>query len=227
MTITFENLTTDARERLLQKAKRLGLKRRSYEAQSIGKADRSDPPVLSFAQQRLWFLCQMRGVSRAYHMSAGLMIEGVLERGALVKALDRIVARHETLRTCFVVLEGEPVQRIKREDIGFALQWHDLRGRADAEQELQRLAQQEAEASFDLGIGPLIRGRLIQLQDTRHVLLVTMHHIVSDGWSVGVLVRELNDLYGAFCRGESDPLPALAIQYADYAAWQRRWLSGE
>jgi len=100
------------------------------------------------------------------------MIEGVLERAALVKALDRIVARHETLRTCFVVLEGEPVQTHQARGHGFALQWHDLRGRADAEQELQRLAQQESGGIIRPGIGPLIRGRLISCRDTRHVLLV-------------------------------------------------------
>ena len=109
----------------------------------------------------------------------------------------------------------------------FLLLEHDLRGHPDAEAELERLAAQEAAAPFDLEAGPLIRGRLIQLAENEHALLLTMHHIVSDGWSMGVLAGELSALYGAFLRGEDDPLPELEIQYADYAVWQRQWIEGE
>jgi acyl carrier protein len=182
---------------------------------------------LSFAQQRLWFLAQLEGGSAAYHMAGGLRLQGVLDRGALMRALDRIVARHEALRTTFVALDGEAVQRIAGADIGFALVEHDLRGAGDGKAELGRLAAEEASAPFDLERGPLIRGRLVRLAEDDHALLVTMHHIVSDGWSMGVLTRELSELYAAFVRGEEDPLAPLAVQYADYAVWQRRWLSGE
>ena len=116
---------------------------------------------------------------------------------------------------------------LRRQDSGFALQEHDLRQHSNAEAELQRRAVEEAETAFDLQAGPLVRGRLLRLADREHVLLVTMHHIVSDGWSMGVLMGELSALYTAFRKGETDPLPELAIQYPDYAVWQRRWLAGE
>ncbi|WP_254061392.1 condensation domain-containing protein, partial [Granulicella sp. L60] len=107
------------------------------------------------------------------------------------------------------------------------MQEHDLRQQEDAESELSRFTAQEAGDAFDLEDGPLLRGRLIRLSDEEHVLLITMHHIVSDGWSMGVLVHELSTLYSAYLRGESDPLPELSIQYADYAVWQREWIEGE
>ncbi|HEY2362259.1 MAG TPA: amino acid adenylation domain-containing protein, partial [Candidatus Angelobacter sp.] len=183
---------------------------------------------LSFAQQRLWFLAQMEGVSQAYHMYMGWRLKGSLDRAALRKALDRIVARHEALRTTFAMVNEEPVQRIlSLEDSRFHLVEHDVRGRSDAREELTRLAAEEAEAGFDLEAGPLIRGRLIQLAEGEDALLITMHHIVSDGWSLGVFTNELNTLYGAFVRGEADPLAELEIQYADYAVWQRKWTEGE
>jgi len=181
---------------------------------------------LSFAQQRLWFLAQFEGASSAYHIAGGIKLSGDLNREALIRALDRIVARHEALRTCFALLEGEPVQRIAPEDIGFALEEQDLRGDADGEAALQRLAAVEATSPFDLERGPLIRGRLLRVAEAEHVLLVTMHHIVSDGWSIGVLTGELSALYEAFARGAGDPLPPLPVQYVDYAACQRSWLEG-
>jgi Condensation domain len=193
----------------------------------IAAAGRDEPLPLSFAQQRLWFLAQMEGVSRAYHMPLGLRLTGELDRGALHRALDRLIARHEALRTTFDHTDGQPVQRIAAENGGFALQEYDLRQHSDAEGELRRLAAEEANAAFDLQAGPLLRGRLIRLGDCEHVLLITMHHIVSDGWSMGVLTRELGALYRAYKDGHADPLPALAIQYPDYAVWQRRWLAGE
>ena len=165
-----------------------------------------------------------RGLSHAH----GVAAKGSLDRAALRKALDRIVVRHEALRTIFVMVDGEPVQRIlSREDSRFHLVEHDLRGRSDGREELARLAAEEAEASFDLEAGPLIRGRLIRLAEEEDALLITMHHIVSDGWSLGVFSNELSRLYGAFLKGEADPFPELEIQYADYAVWQRKWIEGE
>src|SRR5579864_6019784 len=194
----------------------------------ITKADRKQRLPLSYAQQRLWFLAQMKGVSEAYHISFGVRLLGKLERQALGLALDRLVQRHEALRTTFQVVDGEAVQRIASvEESRFSLQEHDLRQAADAEVEVRQLIDEEAHASFDLEAGPLIRGRLIRQAEDEHTLLVTMHHIVSDGWSLGVLLNELSALYRAFARGESDPLPELSVQYPDYAVWQRNWMQGE
>jgi hypothetical protein len=183
---------------------------------------------LSFAQQRLWFLAQMEGVSQAYHIPFGVRLKGKLDSAALRKALDGIMSRHEALRTTFESLDGEPVQRIIAvEESSFHLAEHDIRDHVDAERELDGWIGEEASAKFDLEAGPLIRGRLIREADDEHVLLITMHHIVSDGWSMGVLVKELSVLYGAFLRGADDPLPELKLQYADYAVWQRKWIEGE
>ncbi|MGA4149791.1 amino acid adenylation domain-containing protein, partial [Ralstonia nicotianae] len=195
---------------------------------AITVADRSGPLPLSFAQQRLWFLAQMEGGSEAYHIPVGLRLKGELDAPALRRALDRIVARHEALRTCFEVQAGQAVQRVASADVGLTLEWVDLSTEAASEHQLGLLAEAEAEAraAFDLEQGPLIRGRLVKLGEQEHVLLITMHHIVSDGWSQGVLARELGSLYEAYRAGNADPLPALPIQYADYAVWQRRWLDG-
>ncbi|HVG45647.1 MAG TPA: amino acid adenylation domain-containing protein, partial [Longimicrobium sp.] len=190
--------------------------------------ERSGALALSFAQQRLWFLDHMNGAGTAYHIPTRLRLEGELDREALARALDRIVARHEALRTAFPASDGVPAQRIVPvEESRFHLAEHDLGGDPEAQSELRRLLGEEARATFDLAQGPLIRGRLIRLAEDEHVLHVTMHHIVSDGWSMGVFTRELSALYDAFRRGEPDPLPPLPVQYADYAAWQRRWVEGD
>src|SRR5262249_20572729 len=151
---------------------------------------------------------------------------------ALRRALNRIVERHEALRTTFQLVGEDPVQRIAPvEESNFALIEQDLRGFAEAEQELERIISGEASGEFDLERGPLIRGRLIRLKDERdeeqHALLLTMHHIVSDGWSMGVMAEELSVLYAAYREGKEDPLPELGIQYADYAVWQRGRMEGE
>ncbi|HEU4881703.1 MAG TPA: amino acid adenylation domain-containing protein, partial [Longimicrobium sp.] len=192
----------------------------------IERVDRGGRLPLSFAQQRLWFLEQLGDLGSTYHIPTGLRLQGELDRGALVRTLDRLVERHEALRTTFVEVEGEPVQRIAEES-RFHLLEHDLGGHADAEAELRRLVAEESSAPFDLEQGPLVRGRLVRLSADDHVLLITLHHIVSDGWSRGVLTRELAALYGAFRRGDPDPLPPLPVQYADYAAWQRKWVEGD
>ncbi|HEX9938000.1 MAG TPA: condensation domain-containing protein, partial [Longimicrobium sp.] len=194
----------------------------------IVAADRSAPLPLSFAQQRLWFIERLQSAGSAYHIPDRQRLRGELDSAALRRALDRIVARHEALRTVFPEVDGAPVQRIApAEESRFHLTEHDLRGQAEGGAELRRLMAEEAAAPFDLARGPLIRGRLVRMADDDHVLLITMHHIVSDGWSKGVFTRELSALYAAFRAGEPDRLPALPIQYADYAAWQRRWMEGE
>jgi amino acid adenylation domain-containing protein len=197
-------------------------------AESTTLVGTGERPPLSFAQQRLWFLAQMKGASEAYHIPFGVRLHGRLDGPALRRALDRIVARHEALRTSFPSIDGEPVQWIiPVEASSFHLVEHDLRRHIDTQGELDRLIAEEARTSFDLEAGPLIRGRLIRRAEDEHILLITMHHIVSDGWSKGVLINELSALYGAFLRDEADPLPELSLQYADYAVWQRQWIEGE
>jgi amino acid adenylation domain-containing protein len=193
-------------------------------------ADRNAPLPLSWGQQRLWFIDQLdHAASAAYHIPAALKLQGKLDRAALDATLDQLVARHESLRTRFVLQNGEPVQMIDPAGIGMVLREHDLRALAGHEQEaaVVRLAADEAWAPFDLATGPLVRARLLVLAPEEHVLLVTQHHIVSDGWSIGILVREVSALYTAFSQGLPDPLAPPALQYADYAVWQRTWLQGE
>ncbi|MGJ7607440.1 amino acid adenylation domain-containing protein [Variovorax sp. LT1R20] len=191
---------------------------------AIARADRSTPLPMSFAQQRLWFIARVDPeASKAYHVPDAVRLRGALDTAALQAAFDRIVERHEVLRTRFVGIGGEALQVID-EARGFALRHEDLRGASEAE--LERIVREEALRPFDLALGPLIRGRLLALGADDHVLLVTMHHIVSDGWSGGVLANEFSALYRAFREGRPDPLPPLAIQYADFGMWQRQWLQG-
>ncbi|HYH82550.1 MAG TPA: amino acid adenylation domain-containing protein [Longimicrobium sp.] len=195
---------------------------------AIERVDRGGRLAPSFAQTRLWFLEQLGTAGAAYHVPVRLRLKGALDREALGRALDRIVARHEALRTVFAQVAGEPEQRVlPADESGFRLVDHDLRAHAAADAELRRLTAEETNALFDLARGPLVRGRLVRMAEDEHELLLTMHHIVSDAWSMEVLTRELGALYAAFLRGEPDPLPPLPVQYADYAAWQRRWAEGE
>src|SRR5690349_21768694 len=219
-------MTSAEREQLQRLACSHHLPRKS--GSSIGPADRRGLLPLSFAQQRLWFLAQMEGGSTAYHIPLAVRLAGNLDRAALRRALDRIMVRHEALRTTFRVMDGGPVQQIAPEERSqFLLLEHGLLDHREARLELERLIELEARAPFSLEQGPLVRGRLIRLAEDEHALLITMHHIVSDGWSMGILIKELKTLYGAFLRGEDDPLPELEIQYADYAVWQRQWMEGE
>ncbi|GGA41713.1 hypothetical protein GCM10010981_33410 [Dyella nitratireducens] len=191
------------------------------ELSEIRVADRSKPLPLSWSQQRLWFIDQLDpAASASYHIPAGLRMHGHLDRAALSAALDRIVERHEILRTVFVSHNGQPAQVIGKAK-GFDLRVYDLRADTDIDATIRKLSAEEARAPFDLSAGPLWRGRLLQLTDDDHILLLTQHHIASDGWSIDVLVRELRALYVAYCDELPDPLPALPIQYADYAVWQR------
>ncbi|WP_363797076.1 amino acid adenylation domain-containing protein [Lysobacter firmicutimachus] len=191
---------------------------------AIVRADRSKPLPMSFAQQRLWFIARVDPeASKAYHVPDAVRLRGPLDVAALQAAFDRIIERHEVLRTRFVGIAGQALQVID-EPRGFALSRENLRG-VDAA-ELEAILREEALRPFDLALGPLIRGRLLELGDDDHVLLVTMHHIVSDGWSGGVLANEFSTLYRAFREGRPDPLPPLAIQYADFGMWQRQWLQG-
>ncbi|WP_217578901.1 non-ribosomal peptide synthetase, partial [Mesorhizobium sp. GbtcB19] len=194
---------------------------------AIARVDRSGVLPPSYAQERLWFLSQLEGGSGAYHVPLALRLQGELDRAALGRALDEVWARHETLRSVFVTEAGKARVAFMAVERGLPLAEHDLRNDKDAGARLAALSQEEFAAPFDLERGPLVRARLIRVADTEHVLLVTQHHIVSDGWSIGILLREIGSLYAAFARGEESPLAELALQYPDYAVWQRQWLSGE
>ena len=184
----------------------------------------TDEFCTSFAQQRLWFLEQYeRGTSR-YNMAVACRVKGVLDEEALERAFNDIVQRHEVLRTVFVAGPEGPVQRIA-ERLEIALVRVDAIGQAEAS--WQQQIRLEAQAPFDLAHGPLLRARLLRLASDEHLVLLTLHHIVSDGWSMGVLLRELGACYRARARGQTPQLPELPIQYADYAVWQREWLKGD
>ncbi|WP_313645936.1 non-ribosomal peptide synthetase [Pseudomonas sp.] len=180
---------------------------------------------LSFAQQRLWFLAQMSEGSAAYHIPIGLHLRGPLQRLALERALRRVVERHESLRSHFVAEAGEP--RVLLAGDARALQWLQQDARGLSEAALAQLIATQAAAPFALDRELPLRACLLQRGDEHHVLLLTLHHLVADGWSLGVLVHELGTLYRAFCQAQDDPLPALPVQYLDYALWQRRWLGAE
>lgn len=182
---------------------------------------------LSFAQQRIWFLDQLEGSSATYNIPADLHLQGSLNVTALEMAVQEIVRRHEILRTSFVLINGIVVSVIAP-TFSVTVPIVDLQ-RLPEEQshEVQRLASIEEQRPFDLASDPLLRVNLLRLAEKSHVLLVTLHHIVSDGWSIGIFIREMAALYEAFSQGKPSPLPELTIQYADFAHWQRQWLSRE
>lgn len=183
---------------------------------------------LSFAQQRLWFLHQMEPLNAAYNMPLAFRLSGRLDADALQWALDEIVRRHEILRTTFDVLDQEPVQLIAATgELKLAVTDLSSLPASAGEIEAELLASEETKRPFDLVNGPLIRALLMRLAGDEHVLLVTMHHIISDGWSQTILLNELGALYEAAVAGRISPLPELSIQYADFAEWQREWLQGE
>ncbi|WP_353122979.1 condensation domain-containing protein, partial [Planktothrix agardhii] len=178
---------------------------------------------LSFAQSRLWFLYQLEGATGTYNMTGALSLSGSLQVEALKQALGSIIQRHEPLRTRFQTVDGVPVQVIDPQPI-WELTMVNLAGK---ETEAEKLAYQESQTPFDLTQSPLLRVTLLKLQPEKHILLINMHHIISDGWSIGVFIRELSYLYGAFVAGKEPTLPTLPIQYADFAVWQREWLQGK
>ncbi len=193
----------------------------------IPRVDRSGTLPLSFAQRRLWFLHQLDPGSLAYVVPSAFRLSGKLSLPALQQALDELIARHEVLRTTYELREGEPAQVIA-ENVRVSLPVIDIGAGDDAERlsEMRRLAAEEAARPFDLAAGPVLRASVLRLADEDHVLLLTLHHIAYDGWSVGILIGELCALYSAFVKGEPAALPELPIQYADFAAWQRQQLQG-
>ena len=202
---------------------------RSKKIQSVAReAAGSSRLPASWAQQRLWFIEQLEGAGAAYNIPIVLTLRGSLDRQALQSALDALVQRHEILRTVFVNEAGDAMQAVSPSGT-FALQVVDV-SHLDSSRRSARIEQEkriEAEEPFDLGTGPLIRGRLLVVGADEHLLLITMHHIVSDGWSMGVLIRDFTRLYRANFDASVEAPEALAIQYADYAHWQQRWQQGE
>ena len=221
------NLSPDKLKALLRKVSTEKVSQPSVAP--IQKRPRSSEVLpVSFAQQRLWFLNRLDPQNFSYNLSAAMRLRGQLDVGALSAALDEIVRRHEALRTTFPLLDGVPVQNISP-PAPLPLPLDDLLHLDEEEREPQATARAKAESqgTFDLSSEWPLRASLLRLNEREHWLLLTVHHIAFDAWSMGLLVRELSALYEAYAKGEPSPLPELPIQYADYAAWQREWLTGE
>src|SRR6185369_8938469 len=194
---------------------------------AIGSISRNGRLPLSFAQQRLWFLEQLEPGSPLYNCPGGAHLRGELDVEAFERSLDDIMRRHESLRTSFATVMGEPVQIINN-DLKLKVEIEDLSTLDHNERAVvvEQRTQSEARTGFDLANGPLLRVKLLRLADDEHVVLFTMHHIISDAWSLGVFLNELGTHYQAHRRGQQAELPPLAVQYADYAIWQREYLNG-
>src|SRR5215216_2513822 len=182
---------------------------------------------LSFAQQRLWFFQQMYPQSSAYNMPVAIRLRGQLQVLHLQAAINDLALRHEVLRTSIDLVDGQPAQIISQ-PFEIPLPLEDLSGLPEAEREIEarRLASTEIERNFDFKRGPLWRGKLFRLGTQDHVLILVVHHISCDGWSINVLINEVSAFYGAHASGKSLALPELPVQYADYSVWQREWLQG-
>ena len=190
-------------------------------------AHNTDLP-LSFAQQRLWFLDQLVSGNPFYNMPFAWHVRGQLDVLTLQSSLNEIIHRHETLRTCFLSVNGQPTQWIAS-SLELTLVTIDLVELPEAERfdQARKMVSDDAQQPFDLTQLPLLRVKLLRLAPNEHILLLVMHHIISDGWSMGIFFRELAALYEAFSKGTTSPLAELPVQYADFAVWQRQWLSGE
>ncbi|MGW3453151.1 amino acid adenylation domain-containing protein [Streptomyces albidoflavus] len=217
-----KSLPANKQRALIAMLKKQGVDLSALEAIGPRPHTGDEPVQLSFAQQRLWFLAQLDGTSAYYNIPMAMRLSGPLDRPALLRALETIVQRHEALRTRFVERDGVPYQEIG-DGRDFTVSEEELTDPA----QLPSICERESVAPFDLARDSLIRVRLLRESERTHVLLVTMHHSVSDGWSLGVFFREMVTLYEAFQAGDPAPLAPLPIQYADYAHWQRQWLVDE
>ncbi|MEH2222132.1 condensation domain-containing protein [Nostoc sp.] len=224
-------------EKLQLLAQRLHKKKENVfsQPQIARQSRKSNLFPLSFAQQRLWFIDQLQPGNSAYNISQPMRLIGCLNVAALEQSFHEVVRRHEVLRTTFTVVDGQPLQVIAT-SLSFKLVVIDLQelSQKQRETDVLRLASEEAQEPFDLTKGPLFRVTLLQLAAAEYILLLTMHHIVADGWAIGVLIHEIATLYEAFSVGKASlrdatrtPLSELSIQYADFAVWQRQWLQGE
>ncbi|MBD2410053.1 non-ribosomal peptide synthetase [Nostoc calcicola FACHB-389] len=217
-----EALSPEKRELVLQKLKK------QQQSPLLAPVSRQQPLPLSFAQQRIWFLDQLEGENCVYNVPFFWQISGFLNIAALEQAINEIVQRHEVLRTSFSVVDGLPIQII-HPDLKLTMQVLDWRQLTEEDQlsTATQLATEELQQPFDLANAPLLRVKLLQLTDQSHLLLLVIHHIVCDGWSMEIFRRELFALYTVFCAGQASPLPELSLQYADFAHWQRQWLQKE
>ncbi|WP_437779129.1 amino acid adenylation domain-containing protein [Sorangium sp. So ce1097] len=220
----FETPTVAAQARAVEAARRGPL---APPAPPLVAAPRGGPPPLSFAQERLWFLAALEETAASYNVPAAVRLLGPLDVARLERSFAAVVRRHEALRTTFEERDGRAVAVVHAERPA-ALSLGDVSGAPGEAREAEALRRLEAEARrpFDLRGGPLLRVALVRLGEREHLLLVVLHHIVSDGWSMNVLVREVAELYAADAEGRAAALPSLPIQYADYARWQRAWLAG-
>src|SRR5579883_2924222 len=221
----FKNLSSAKRALLLNTLRKN--QKQPPNTQRISRSGLREAP-LSFAQQRMWFLSQLEVDHHFYNVPLGMRLRGPLRTEVLERCLTEIVRRHEALRTIFPTRAGVPVQVVVP-PIACVLPVIDLSDLPKAEQEkyLKQLSKAEAQRSFDLARGPIFRLKLLRLASEEHILLLTMHHIVSDGWSTGIIRREMIQLYHAFYHGWPSPLPELPIQYIDFALWQHQALRGE
>ncbi len=196
---------------------------------AIAKVDRSQPVPLSYSQQRMWFLWQMEPDSPAYNVGGMARLRGVLDVGRFEAALQALIMRHETLRTTFPSVDGVAYQNVSRQT-GLRMDWQDFSALtpADCQSRLQQLADHEAHTPFNLETGPLLRACLVKAGEQEHYLVLTLHHIVTEGWAMDIFARELSALYEAFIDERDSPLAPLPVQYLDYSVWQRQWMeSGE
>lgn len=223
--VTTRRASLSAAKRALLEKRLTGRDAEKVEQTIPRRKARSYAP-LSFAQQRLWFLHQLEPDSIAYNMPTALRLTGRLNTAALEWGINEIIRRHEILRTTFRLVNNQPVQIIA-EQLMLKLPIVDVSTSSADEREVMQFATEEAQRPFDLETGPLVRARLLRLNAEEWVLMFTMHHIIADGWSMGVLVNELGQLYEAFAADRPSPLQELPVQYADYAIWQREWLQGE
>src|SRR6185503_7670365 len=220
----FKYPTVAAFTRQIEQAKKEG----GYRLPPIVAAPRADRMPLSYAQQRLWFLDKLEPLSSAYNISTVIKFEGNLQTHILRRAINEIIRRHEVLRSRYDEQSGEPFQHILPElELELAEQDLTALGEQGAYEEAIKIARQEASRGFDLRQGPMVRAKLMKTGAEEWVAVFVMHHIVSDGWSMGVMIKELGASYEGYARGAESGMKELEIQYADYAVWQREWLTGE
>jgi NRPS condensation-like uncharacterized protein len=221
----FDESSVEGLAKKIEETIRIGM---TEQAPPLTKASRHEKLPLSFAQQRLWFLDRLLPNNALYNIPGRARLEGHLDLVVLEQVINEIVRRHEILRTRIEVEKGEPAQVIEEWEPR-SLDVDDLTNLTEEEREaaVQKIAREMAEKGFDLSQGPLFRVKALKLGVNEHALLFTMHHIVSDGLSMGILIREVGTLYQAYSKGEDSPLDELPIQYADFAVWQRQWLQGE
>ena len=221
----FETPTIEGFAQLIQEQINAG---KQVELTSIARVNREGELPLSHSQQRMWFFEGLSSGSAAFNIALGVKLKGQLNVAAVEQTFGEIIRRHEGLRTVFPAVNDQPVQIIQP-PTQFHLPVADLSrlSEAEREHEANRIAQQETLRPFDLGVGPLVRPTLLRLSEEEHIIICTMHHIVGDGESFEVIIAEMSQFYSGFTQGQQSELPELSVQYVDYAAWQRQWLTGE